>query len=76
MAWPHPITKEELKVELFMQNLDAVGELVVSLEQRAACLRWHKRYKEACVVYEEIQRRMPYLRSAKLQLEFTRKRCK
>jgi len=75
MAWPHPISKEELKVELFMQNLDAVGELVASLEQRAACLRWHKRYEEACEVYVEILRRMPHLRSPKVQLDYVRKRC-
>ncbi len=69
MAYPHPISPDELKVELFMQNLDSLGEYVTFLDQRAACLRWHKRYKEACDVYKEILRRIPRIRSVRLKLE-------
>lgn len=73
MKWPHPIEEGELEVELYMQNLDAVGELVFSLEQRAACLRWNKEFEEACAMYEEILNRKPHLQSIKIQLEYVRK---
>jgi tetratricopeptide (TPR) repeat protein len=69
MGYPHPIPPDELAVELFMQNLTPLGEYVEFLDQRAACLRWNKRYKEACEAYEEILKRMPHIRSVRLKLE-------